>query len=90
MATTPRRPASPTVESASIPNLISILKHQGLLAGDEEEQLLRLMKVQQLSEEAALRRLGKHGEDEITQAVARHANLPYLKINPLDLDLDVV
>jgi len=89
MATTPRRP-SPTVESASIPNLISILKHQGLLAGDEEEQLLRLMKVQQLSEEAALRRLGKHGEDEITQAVARHAKLPYLKINPLDLDLDVV
>ncbi len=90
MATTPRRPASPTAESASIPNLISILKHQGLLAGDEEEQLVRLMKVQQLSEEAALRRLGKHGEDEITQAVARHANLPYLKINPLDLDLDVV
>jgi general secretion pathway protein E len=89
MATTPRRP-SPTVESSSIPNLISILKHQGLLVGDEEEQLLRLMKVQQLSEEAALRRLGKHGEDEITQAVARHANLPYLKINPLDLDLDVV
>ena len=65
-------------------------KRQGLLAGDEEEQLVRLMKVQQLSEEAALRRLGKHGEDEITQAVARHANLPYLKINPLDLDLDVV
>jgi len=89
MATTPRRP-SPTVESSSIPNLISILKHQGLLVADEEEQLLRLMKVQQLSEEAALRRLGKHGEDEITQAVARHANLPYLKINPLDLDLDVV
>jgi general secretion pathway protein E len=90
MATTPRRPASPTSESASIPNLISILKHQGLLGPDEEEQLLRLMKVQQLSEEGALRRLGKHGEDDITQAVARHANLPYLKINPLDLDLDVV
>jgi len=89
MATTPRRP-SPTAESASIPNLISILKHQGLLGPDEEEQLLRLMKVQQLSEEGALRRLGKHGEDDITQAVARHANLPYLKINPLDLDLDVV
>src|SRR3989304_1150797 len=86
MATTPRRP-SPTAESASIPNLISILKHQGLLGPDEEEQLLRLMKVQQLSEEGALRRLGKHGEDDITQAVARHANLPYLKINPLDLDL---
>src|SRR3972149_4430435 len=90
MATTPRRPAPPPSEPASIPNLISILKHQGLLGPDEEEQLLRLMKVQQLSEEGALRRLGKHGEDDITQAVARHANLPYLKINPLDLDLDVV
>jgi general secretion pathway protein E len=90
MATTPRRPASPTAESSSIPNLIAILKRQGLLGHDEEEQLLRLMKVQQLSEDAALRRLGKHGEDEITQAVAKEANLPYLKINPLDLDLDVV
>jgi general secretion pathway protein E len=90
MATTPRRSSSPTTESASIPNLIAILKQQGVLNAEEEEQALRLMKVQQLSEEAAIRRLGRHGEDEVTQAVARHANLPYLKINPLDLDLDVV
>jgi general secretion pathway protein E len=89
MATTPRRPA-PTAESSSIPNLLSILKVQGLLTEDEDEQVRRLMRVQQISEETAVKRLGKHGEDEITQAVARHANLPYLKINPLDLDLDVV
>ncbi len=90
MSTTSRRTASPTAESSSIPNLISILKRQGLVSHDEEEQLLRLIKVQQLGEEGALRRLGRHGEDDITQAVAREANLPYLKINPLDLDLDVV
>ena len=90
MATTPRRPPSPTAESSSIPNLIAILKQQGVLTAEEEEQLHRLVKVQQLSEEAAIRRLGKHSEDEVTQAVARHASLPYLKINPLDLDLDVV
>jgi general secretion pathway protein E len=90
MATTPRRPTSPTAESSSIPNLLAILKKEGLLDPEQEEQVQRLMRVQQLSEEAAIRRLGKHGEDEITQAVARHVELPYLKINPLDLDLDVV
>jgi general secretion pathway protein E len=90
MATTPRRSPAPTAESASIPNLLTILKQQGILTSEEEEQVVRMMKVQQISEEAAIRRLGKHGEDDVTQAVARHANLPYLKINPLDLDLDVV
>jgi hypothetical protein len=30
------------------------------------------MKVQQLGKEAAIRSLGKIGEDEITQAVVRH------------------
>jgi general secretion pathway protein E len=90
MATTPRRSPSPTAESSSISGLLGILKQQGLVSPEEEEQIERLMRVQQLSEEAAIHRLGKHGEDEITQAVARHANLPYLKINPLDLDLDVV
>ncbi len=86
----PRRPTAPTNESGAIPDLVEILKVQGLLTSEEEEQVQRYMQVQQLSEEAAIRRLGKLGEDEITQAVAKHAKLPYLKINPLDLDLDVV
>jgi general secretion pathway protein E len=90
MATTPRRTPAPTAESSSIPGLLAILKGQGLVSPEQEEQIQRLMRVQQLSEEVAIQRLGKHGEDEITQAVARHVNLPYLKINPLDLDLDVV
>lgn len=90
MSTTPRRSPSPTAESSSIPGLLAILKQQGLVSPEEEEQIQRLMRVQQLSEEAAIHRLGKHSEDDITQAVARYANLPYLKINPLDLDLDVV
>jgi general secretion pathway protein E len=90
MATTPRRPTARSIEPASIPNLIQILVGQNLLTPDEREQLGRYMTVQQLSEEAALRRLNKLSEDEITQAVARHVELPYLKINPLDLDLDVV
>ena len=85
----PRRPV-PTTESSSIPDLVEILKVQGLLTSEEEDQVQRYMQVQQLSEEAAIRRLGTLGEDEITQAVAKHVKLPYLKINPLDLDLDVV
>ncbi|HSF17333.1 MAG TPA: ATPase, T2SS/T4P/T4SS family [Vicinamibacteria bacterium] len=90
MATNPRRPTAPTTESSSVPNLLSILKEEGLLSPPEEEQAIRFMRVQELSEEAAIRRLGTLSEEDITQAVARHAGLPYLKINPLDLDLDVV
>lgn len=89
MVTTPRRP-TPSAESSSIPNLVQILVDQNLLTADEREQVERYKKVQQLSDEAALKRLGRLSEDEITQAVARYADLPYLKINPLDLDLDVV
>lgn len=90
MATTPRRPTEPTAESASIPNLVEILADQNLLSPEQREQVERYKKVQQLSDEAAVKRLGTLSEDDVTQAVARHANLPYLKINPLDLDLDVV
>ena len=90
MASAPRRPTAPTTESSSIPDLVEILKVQGLLTKEEEDQVQRYIQMQQLSEEAAIRRLGKYGEDEITQAVVKHAKLPYLKINPLDLDLDVV
>ena len=90
MARTPRRPTAPSSESASIPNLVRILTGQNLLSAEEREQVERYMKVQQLSEESALRHLGKLSEDEITEAVAKEAELPYLKINPLDLDLDVV
>ena len=35
-------------------------------------------------------RLGFANEVQIAQALAAHAGLPYVKINPLDLDLDVV
>jgi len=90
MASPTRRAAPAAQESTSIPNLVEILKKQKLLNASEVEQIERYIQVQQLTEEEALRRLGKFGEDEITQAVARHAKLPYLKINPLDLDLDVV
>jgi len=90
MATQPRRAAAPKPPPNAIPHLVRILKSQGLLAPEEEEQIERYIRVQQLTEEAAILRLGRLGEDEITQAVAKHAKLPYLKINPLDLDLDVV
>ena len=86
MASTQRRPTAPTTESSSIPKLVKILITEGLLTEEEVEQVERYVRVQQLSEEAAIRRLGRLSEDEVTQAVAKHAQLPYLKINPLDLD----
>ena len=40
--------------------------------------------------EQAVIQLAMANEVQIAQAVAAHAGLPYVKINPLDLDLDVV
>ena len=87
---TAARPPVPTSESSTIPNLIAILKKQQLLSPEQEGQARRTIKVNGATEEAAIRSLNVLSEDEITQAVARHVQLPYLKINPLDLDLDVV
>jgi hypothetical protein len=43
-----------------------------------------------LTAEQALIQLAIVSDAQIAQALAAHAGLPYVKINPLDLDLDVV
>jgi general secretion pathway protein E len=58
------------------------------------EQAERVRRTQKIgggsSVEPAIIQLGFANEVQIAQAVAAHAGLPYVKINPLDLDLDVV
>jgi general secretion pathway protein E len=82
--------ANAAAPSANIPDLVSILVKENLLDKEQFEKVQRAKKLQPGSEEEVLQRLGLLSDVEIAQAVARYAKLPFLKINPLDLDLDVV
>ena len=50
----------------------------------------RAVKMNNLTTEQALTSLGVASEVQIAQALAAHTGLRYMKLNPLDLDLDVV
>lgn len=88
--TTFRRSPTPTAASSTIPDLLGILSKQGLLNQEQVLKVERSRKMQPAADLEVILRLGLLEEEDIAQAVARHANLPFVKINPLDLDLDVV
>ncbi len=79
--------AGPSLEG---PELLSVLVAQKVLSAEQVEKLRRAQKVNGLDVEQAVLHLGLANDVQIAQALAAQAKLPYVKINPLDLDLDVV
>src|SRR5438552_897975 len=77
----------PAVES---PELLPILVARKLLNAEQAERAKRSARVNNVTMEQAVVQLGLASEIQIAQALAAHAGLPFVKINPLDLDLDVV
>jgi general secretion pathway protein E len=71
-------------------DLVPILLARNVLNQDQAERVRRAVRVNSLTTEQAIIQLGFSNEVQIAQALAAHAGLPYVKINPLDLDLDVV
>jgi general secretion pathway protein E len=95
MASPPPRKAAPAatkVVPAAEPSvdIIPILVAQKVLTPEQADRVRRAAKVNSVGTEHAVLQLGVANEVQIAQAVAAHAGLPYVKINPLDLDLDVV
>jgi general secretion pathway protein E len=91
MAAPPRRtapaaapPPEPTVD------LLPILVTGKVLTTEQADRVRRTARMNQVATDQAVIQLGFANEVQIAQAVAAHAGLPYVKINPLDLDLDVV
>ena len=78
------------VPAAETPGLLAVLLAQHVLTADQVERLKRAQKVNGLGVEQAVLQLGLASDAQIAQALAAHAGLGYVKINPLDLDLDVV
>ena len=72
-------------------DVVAILLKQGVLSEEQAEKVRRASRLGTVSAEQAVMQLGlrERGADRAGARRARPA-LPYVKINPLDLDLDVV
>jgi general secretion pathway protein E len=90
MTTPPRKPAAAASPVTENPELLSILVTRHVLTAEQADRVRRATKMGATSAEHAVLQLGFANEIQIAQALAAHAGLPYVKINPLDLDLDVV
>jgi general secretion pathway protein E len=91
MGTPPQRKtsaAAATTESTT--DILALLVSSGVLNEEQAERVRRAARVNTLTPEQAIVQLGFASEVKIAQTVAAAAGLPYVKINPLDLDLDVV
>jgi general secretion pathway protein E len=89
MATSPSRKTAPA-PSAEGQDLLSALVAQGTVPAEHVDRVRRVQRTNGLSLEATVLQLGLATEVQVAQALAAQAGLPYVKINPLDLDLDVV
>jgi general secretion pathway protein E len=77
-------PAGETVD------LLQVLVTRRVLSPEQAERVKRTQRIAATPVEQAVIQLGFANEVQLAQAFAAHAGLPYVKINPLDLDLDVV
>ncbi len=91
----PRRPAPPAPKPAAAAaeptvDILPILLSRKAITAEQAEKVRRATKMNNISTDQALTQLGVASEVTIAQALAAHTGLRYMKLNPLDLDLDVV
>jgi len=85
----PAPPAPAPVEPSV--DIVPILVTRKVLTAEQAERVRRAMRMNAAqTAEHAIAQLGFANEVQIAQAIAAQAGLSYVKINPLDLDLDVV
>ena len=96
MAVTPpppaRRPhASPPPQTAvASREIVPLLVARKVLTAEQADKVDKLARIEKLSSDEAIVRLGILTEVQLTQALAEAAGLRFQRINPLDLDLEVV
>ena len=71
-------------------DLLQVLVFCKVLASEQVEAIRRTAKAKGTSVEQTISDLGIASEVQIAEALARYSGLRFVKINPLDLDLDVV
>ena len=85
----PHKPAPAAAPAESV-DVLSILLARRVLTSEQAERARRSAKMNNLPPDQAAIQLGLLSEIQIAQALAAHAGLRYVKLNPLDLDLDLV
>ena len=88
-------PSLPTDRKNATPvpaptDVVSVLVAARAIGPEQVDRVRRAQKLNGLTAEQTVLQLGLVNEVQIAQALASQAGLPYVKINPLDLDLDVV
>jgi general secretion pathway protein E len=90
MSTPSHRKPSPPAAAPDAIDILPLLVSRKVLTSEQVDRVRRTLKVGGVSPEQVIIQLGFANEVQIAQALAAHAGLPYVKLNPLDLDLDVV
>jgi general secretion pathway protein E len=92
MAATPpqRKPVSATAPVESTVDLVGLLQSKQVLSPEQAERVRRSQKLNNCTAEQAILQLAFTTDVQIAKTLAQAAGLPYVKLNPLDLDLDVV
>lgn len=87
-----RRPpaASPPPAAAPTRDVVPLLVARKRLTPEQAEKVEKLARLEKVSAEEAVVRLGLMSEVQLTQVLAEAAGLRFQRINPLDLDLEVV
>ncbi|HVR72319.1 MAG TPA: ATPase, T2SS/T4P/T4SS family [Vicinamibacteria bacterium] len=92
MGTPPPRRASDATAAAgeTTTDLLALLVAHGVLTPEQVDRVRRTARLNSVTAEQSVLQLGFANDIQIAQALAAESGLPYVKINPLDLDLDVV
>jgi general secretion pathway protein E len=89
--TPPRRPTAPAATSpADIGDLLQILVFRKTLTREQAERVRRQARGSTVPVVQSIVKLGLATETQIGEALAAFAGLPFVRINPLELDLEVV
>jgi general secretion pathway protein E len=87
----PRKPHAPTpTSSADVGDLLQILVFRKTLTRDQAERVRRQTRGSTTPVVQTIVKLGMATETQIGQALAAFAGLRFVRINPLELDLDIV
>jgi general secretion pathway protein E len=71
-------------------DLVALLHGRKVLSDEQVERVRRSQKLNNFTAEQAILQAGFATDVQIAKVLAEAARLPYVKLNPLDLDLDVV
>jgi general secretion pathway protein E len=86
----PRKPAPPVQSSAASADLLQILVFRQVLTREQAERVRRFARANSVSVVPTIVEMKLATEVQIAESLATFSGLRFVKINPLELDLDVV